>query len=72
MSFSILILLILIVIIGLCSFFLISLNESIISLDLLIIEIDLSSEERKNFEKSVEAVKDLFEAAKKIDKELQN
>ena len=42
MSFSILILLILIVIIGLCSFFLISLNESIISLDLLIIEIDLS------------------------------
>ena len=30
------------------------------------------NEEKENFEKSVEAVKDLFEAAKKIDKDLQN
>jgi len=32
-----------------------------------IIELNLSSEEKKNFEKSVEAVKELFSAAKKID-----
>ena len=32
-----------------------------------IIEIKLSSEERKNFEKSVQAVRELFSAAKKID-----
>ena len=35
-----------------------------------IIELDLNAEERKNFENSVNAVKDLFEAAKKIDKDL--
>ena len=35
-----------------------------------IVEIELSPEERKNFEKSVEAVKELFNAAKKIDKSL--
>ena len=35
-----------------------------------IVEIDLSSEEKTNFEKSIEAVKDLFNAAKKIDKSL--
>ena len=32
-----------------------------------IIEIKLSSDERKNFEKSIDAVKDLFDAATKID-----
>ena len=32
-----------------------------------IIELNLSSEEKKNFEKSIEAVKELFSAAKKID-----
>ena len=35
-----------------------------------IIEIDLSSEEKKNFDKSVEAVRDLYKAAQKIDKSL--
>ena len=35
-----------------------------------IVELNLSSEEKKNFEKSVEAVKELFNAAKKIDPEL--
>ena len=35
-----------------------------------IIEIELSAEERTNFEKSIEAVKDLFNSAKKIDKSL--
>ena len=35
-----------------------------------IIELDLNSEEKKNFDKSVEAVKDLFDAAKKIDTSL--
>ena len=35
-----------------------------------IVEIELSSEERSNFEKSIDAVKDLFNAAKKIDKSL--
>ncbi len=33
-------------------------------------EIELSSEEKANFKKSIEAVKDLFNAAKKIDKDL--
>ena len=32
-----------------------------------IIEIELSSEEKNQFDKSIKAVKDLFEAAKKID-----
>ena len=32
-----------------------------------IIELKLSDEEKRNFEESVKAVKDLFEAAKKID-----
>ncbi len=35
-----------------------------------IVEIDLSPDERANFEKSIESVKDLFNAAKKIDKSL--
>ena len=35
-----------------------------------IVEIELSSEERTNFEKSIESVKDLFNAAKNIDKSL--
>tara|TARA_B100001996_G_scaffold381987_1_gene372653 strand:+ start:109 stop:1065 length:957 start_codon:yes stop_codon:yes gene_type:complete len=35
-----------------------------------IIELKLSAEEKKNFEKSVEAVKELFNAAKKIDPSL--
>ena len=35
-----------------------------------IIELDLDAEERTNFENSIRAVKDLFDAAKKIDKEL--
>ena len=35
-----------------------------------IVELNLSTEEKKNFEKSVEAVKELFNAAKKIDPEL--
>ena len=35
-----------------------------------VVELDLSAEERKNFEKSIQAVKDLFDAAKKIDPEL--
>ena len=35
-----------------------------------IIEIDLSPEEKKNFDKSVEAVRDLYKAAQKIDKSL--
>jgi len=35
-----------------------------------IIEIDLSSEEKQNFDHSINAVKELFEAAKKIDKSL--
>ena len=34
------------------------------------VEIELNSEERENFEKSIEAVKELFNAAKKIDKSL--
>ena len=35
-----------------------------------IIEIDLNSEEKQNFDHSINAVKELFEAAKKIDKSL--
>ena len=35
-----------------------------------IIEIQLSPNERTNFQKSIESVKDLFNAAKKIDKSL--
>jgi malate dehydrogenase len=36
-----------------------------------IIELNLTSDEEKNFKKSVETVKDLFNAAKKIDPELK-
>ncbi len=36
-----------------------------------IIEIDLTEEEKLNFEKSIKAVKDLFDAAKKIDESLK-
>ena len=32
-----------------------------------IVELNLSTDEKKNFEKSVDAVKELFNAAKKID-----
>ena len=35
-----------------------------------VIELDLSAEEKNNFEKSIKAVKDLFDAAKKIDPQL--
>ena len=35
-----------------------------------VIELDLSVEEKENFEKSVRAVKDLFDSAKKIDPSL--
>ena len=35
------------------------------------LELNLSSQERENFDKSVEAVRDLFNAAKKIDKNLE-
>ena len=35
-----------------------------------IVEIDLSKEEKINFEKSVDSVKELFNAAKKIDSNL--
>ena len=35
-----------------------------------IIEIDLSSEERESFNKSIKSVRELFDAAKKIDKSL--
>ena len=35
-----------------------------------IIELDLSKEEKDNFDKSIKAVQDLFSAAKKIDKTL--
>ena len=35
-----------------------------------VIELNLSEKEKENFEKSVKAVKDLFDAAKKIDSEL--
>ena len=35
-----------------------------------IVEIELSDEEKENFEKSIAAVRDLFSAAKKIDKAL--
>ena len=35
-----------------------------------IVEIDLSLEEKQNFDHSINAVKELFEAAKKIDSKL--
>ena len=35
-----------------------------------IVEIELSAEEKSNFEKSIEAVRDLFNSAKNIDKSL--
>ena len=35
-----------------------------------VVEIDLSKEEKINFEKSIDAVKDLFQAAKRIDPKL--
>ena len=35
-----------------------------------IIEIELSTDEKSNFQKSIQAVRDLFDAAKKIDKDL--
>ena len=35
-----------------------------------VIELPLNSEDKSNFEKSINAVKNLFEAAKKIDKNL--
>ena len=35
-----------------------------------IIELKLTNEEKENFERSIEAVKDLYDAAKKIDKDL--
>ena len=35
-----------------------------------IVELELTTEEKNNFEKSVESVRELFDAAKKIDKEL--
>ena len=37
-----------------------------------IIEIDLSGEEKKQFDYSIKAVQELFNAAKKIDPELDN
>ena len=36
-----------------------------------IIELELSSEEKKNFENSIKSVSDLLNAAKKIDKDLE-
>jgi len=36
-----------------------------------VIELDLSAEEKKNFDNSINAVKELFDAAKKIDPDLQ-
>ena len=36
-----------------------------------IIEIKLSSEEKENFKKSIDVVKDLFDAAQKIDADLK-
>ena len=36
-----------------------------------VIELDLSADEKDNFEKSIKAVKDLFDAAKKIDPDLR-
>ena len=35
-----------------------------------VIEIKLNNDEKKNFENSIKAVKDLFDAAKKIDSKL--
>ena len=36
-----------------------------------VVELDLSTEERTNFQKSMNAVKELFEAAQKIDPDLK-
>ena len=36
-----------------------------------IIELELSSDEKKNFENSIKSVNDLLNAAKKIDKDLE-
>ena len=36
-----------------------------------VIELDLSAEEKENFDNSIKAVKELFDAAKKIDPDLQ-
>ena len=36
-----------------------------------IVQLNLSSIEKENFEKSIKAVRDLFDAAKKIDKDLE-
>ena len=36
-----------------------------------VIELDLSAEEKNNFDNSIKAVKELFDAAKKIDPDLQ-
>ena len=36
-----------------------------------VVELDLNTEERTNFQKSVNAVKELFEAAQKIDPDLK-
>ena len=36
-----------------------------------IVKLELSSEEKKNFQKSVQSVKELFEAAKKLDPSLR-
>ena len=35
-----------------------------------VVELDLSNDEKSQFENSINAVKDLFDAAKKIDPEL--
>jgi malate dehydrogenase len=37
-----------------------------------VIELELSDDEKENFAKSIDSVKELFEAAKKIDKNLEN
>jgi len=37
-----------------------------------VLEIDLSENEKKDFEKSIKAVRDLFDAASNIDKDLKN
>ena len=36
-----------------------------------VVELNLSSEEKKNFDNSIRAVKELFDAAKKIDPDLK-
>ena len=35
-----------------------------------VVELDLTPDEKKNFDKSIEAVRDLYKAAQKIDKSL--